>query len=1003
MCQPGSGIPPRGLRENIVSASMVLFSCAAILNALNVGDANSSTMHPNGTSQIVRDDRMNMVQGVIIVKFTGSVAVSKSLSRTNKTSLNQLLREQDVAYIDPAFPLPHTFLGPEGRELQKIHYVHYTSGESPRRVAAQFSKHEDIEYAVPQYIYRIHGAPSTSLSPIEDLLSTIPNDSLFYQMTHLNLIRAPEAWDIVKGDTGGVVIAIVDGGIDWHHKDLYDNIWTNPGEIEGNGVDDDGNGFVDDIHGWNFANGTNDPTGLGNTPVNAAHGTAVAGVASAVTDNRIGIAGASWNAQLLLVNSSCPDVDESICYGTGGIVYAVVMGADIINTSWGSEAEVLPAIEEYSQLLFWDDIMDFVTAYGAIIVSAAGNESANIDKEPTFPAAAPAVLSVGATAKDLDVLASFSNRGVSVDVFAPGSDLEATAPDDTYLSGYGTSFSVPLVSGIAALVKTRFPWLSPVQVSEQVRATAQFIDSDNPENLSGLLGHGRLDAYRAVSDTTVASVRVVGVSYTENDGNYVIEAGDTVSMTVGLTNYLADAGGLTLTLTSDDPNISIMNGEAYLPTLKSGATTEVDFDFILGSLNDEAMLRFTLMVDDGMIQDRDLIRLFANEPLVLTHDTGPLQVSITSNSNIGHTGFAYSSTGEGFVYRGTDLLFEGGLMVGISSTEVSDCIRGVDEGLERDFMILDGTELELSAGQAANEEGTVTLVDDRADLPLGVVIQQRSYADNQPENDDFVIFSYTLSNASNQALSDLYVGLFFDWDLRADAQDYAQYDDSRSMGYVQNNPTNPTVLAATYLLASQEGLVYSAIDNEAQIYGGGGDDDGFTPDEKWTFLSEGTEDQFLYTKDVSTLTATGPFYLPPGESTRVAFAVIAAGSVQDLLSNADNAQRYWDNAILPYDLLKDVSDENYLSQNYTNPFNPVKDGSTTILYSLIKRSDVRLAVFDLLGREVIVLDKGSKENGEHIVHWNGKDRFGKHVSSGIYIYCLEIDSHALSRKLIVLK
>jgi subtilisin family serine protease len=942
-----------------------------------------------------------MQKDVVIIKFAVTAALDKSMLQTANPSLSKLFQKHGVTSYESAYPIPESALIPESQDLQRIYYLYYQSGENPRQVAAKLSRHRDIEYAVPKYYHRINDAPSISQTQIDDLLSTIPNDSLFSQMTHLNLIRAPEAWDVVKGDTGGVVIAIVDGGTDWHHEDLFDNIWTNPGEIPDNGHDDDGNGFVDDIHGWNFADGGNDPTGLTATPLNAAHGTAVAGVASAVTNNLIGISGVSWNALVMPVNSSCA-ADSFICYGYDGMIYAALTGADIINASWGSAYEQLTAFEERELLHLMDDIISFVTANGAVVVSSAGNDIANVDEILSLPGGDPHVLAVGATMKESDQLAWFSNYGVSVDVFAPGSVIESTIPENDYTAWSGTSFSSPLVAGVAALVKTRFPHFSPDQLAAQVRITADAIDYANPD-LAGQLGRGRINTYDAVTITSSPAVRIVDASFWESGQDGIIEGGDTVIVTVNLTNHLETVTNLSLELENDDPDVQILQNDATILSLPTGDTTGVDFQFVLHpSVYEERTLRFIVAMNNGSYSDQDLLRVYANEPIVMTHDTGILQVSITSEGNIGWTGFAGSSLGDGFIYNGTNLLFEAGLLVGVSSNQISDCVRGVDEFLEQDFRLQEGSDVLLASGEVAAEEGKVTLVDSRADLPLGVVIQQRSYADNQTGHDDFIILSYTISSTSNQALSDLYIGLFFDWDLPADAQDDARFDDEMSMGYVQNNSTSPTVLAATYLLASQEDLVYSAIDNEAEIYGGGGEDDGFTPDEKWRFLSEGTEDQSLYGKDVSTLTATGPFYLPPGESMRVAFAVIAAGSVQDLLSNVDNAQRYWDNSILPYELLEGVTTY-YLSQNFSNPFNPVKE-STTILYSLVKPSDdVRLAVFDLLGREVKELYSGSSEDGEHAIRWNGKDNLGKLVSSGIYIYRLEVDGQTHSRKLVVLK
>jgi hypothetical protein len=1001
MGQPDSGIRPRGIKKNMVNVSMALFACAAILSALNVGDASSSANRSSGTSQIVRDGRIAMQKDVVIIKFAATAALSKSMLRTANPSLHKLFQKHGVTSYESAYSIPEFSLIPESQDLQRIYYLYYQSGENPRQVAAKLSRHRDIEYAVPKYYHRINDDPSISQAQIDNLLGTIPNDSLFSQMTHLNLIRAPEAWDVVKGDTGGVVIAIVDGGTDWHHEDLFDNIWTNPGEIPDNGVDDDGNGFIDDVHGWNFAEGGGDPTGLVATPLNAAHGTAVAGVASAVTNNLIGISGVSWNAQVMPVNSSCA-ADSFICYGYDGMLYAALSGADIINASWGSAYEQLTAFEERELLSFTDDIISFVTANGAIVVSSAGNDIANADEILSLPGGDPHVLAVGATMKASDQLAWFSNYGVSVDVFAPGIFIESTIPENAYTMGAsGTSFSSPLVAGAAALVKTRFPHFSPDQLAAQVRITADAIDYANPE-LAGLLGRGRINTYEAVTTTNSPAVRIVNASFRESGQDGIIDGGDTVVVSVNLTNHLATVANLSLQLENDDPDVEILISAATISSLPTGDTSGVDFQFVLDpSVYEERTLRFIVAMNSGSYHDRDLLRVYANEPIIVTHDTGVLQVSLTSEGNIGWTGFADASPGDGFIYNGTNLLFEGGLLVGVSSDQVSDCIRGIDELLEQDFRLQEGSDVLLTSGDVAAEEGKVTLIDDRADQPLGIVIQQRSYADNQSGKDEFIIFSYSITNASDHPLSDLYIGQFFDWDLRADALDYARFDSQRNMGYVMNSHTYPSTLVATYLLNHQDNLTYRAIDNPDEIYGGDSGD-GFTPREKWTFLSGHFQNQTLEATDVSTITGAGPFYLPPNESIRIAFAVVAAEGVTEVKSNADQALALWDNTIHPHELLEGVTTY-YLSQNFSNPFSPVKEASTTILYSLIKPSNVRLAVFDLLGREVRVLDSGFKEDNEHTVRWNGKDNLGKLVSSGIYIYRLEVDGQTFSRKLVVLK
>ena len=183
-----------------------------------------------------------------------------------------------------------------------------------------------VIYAEPKYIHY--------------LFEEIPNDTLYEgnQSAYYEVVDAPEAWGIVKGEQGDAIIAIVDGGTDINHIDLSNNIWQNQAEVEGaTGVDDDGNGFIDDYYGWNFANQSGNPTGLPGTPFNADHGTHTAGIAGAVTNDTTGVAGMSWNATIMGINASDNQTDRVITYGLEGIIYAAENGANIISCSWGRQ------------------------------------------------------------------------------------------------------------------------------------------------------------------------------------------------------------------------------------------------------------------------------------------------------------------------------------------------------------------------------------------------------------------------------------------------------------------------------------------------------------------------------------------------------------------------------------------------------------------------------------------------------------------------------------------
>jgi subtilisin family serine protease len=225
-------------------------------------------------------------------------------------------------------------------------------------------------------------------------------------------IDAPEAWDVTTG-SDDVVVAVIDSGLDFSHPDLAGNVWANPGEVPGNGLDDDGNGYVDDVRGWDFLNDDNAPA-----PNDAsAHGTHVAGTIAAVGNDGTGIAGVSWHAQIMSLRTLN-------AYGAGDTAaavlafeYANAMGADVINCSWGGAG--------YSQAL-----KDAIEASSALVVCAAGNSGSDTDAVPHYPAAydSPNIVSVAATDAD-DSLAAFSNYGaVSVDVAAPGVNIYSCTP-----------------------------------------------------------------------------------------------------------------------------------------------------------------------------------------------------------------------------------------------------------------------------------------------------------------------------------------------------------------------------------------------------------------------------------------------------------------------------------------------------------------------------------------------------------------------------------------------
>ncbi len=291
------------------------------------------------------------------------------------------------------------------------------------------------------------------------------------------------------GDGTGIVVAVVDSGIDFSHPELLPARWTNEDETScTNGLDDDNNGFADDCHGWDFVQG--DPTGY---DLNAHwHGTHVAGIIAAATDNEAGIAGVAPGAQIMDLRV----VDTTTTGATtvaAAIRYAVDNGADVINTSLASPPGGVTA-EDVAEL---EAALDHALAHDVLVVAAAGNDATNIDDNPVWPASFPHPNLVTVAASTwFDSGASFSNTGpTSVDLFAPGSEVVSTSPRGRYRRADGTSVAAPHVAGTAALIRGAAPTLDAIGVRDRLLAT---VDPGSGFTRGSLTG-GRLNAAQAVA------------------------------------------------------------------------------------------------------------------------------------------------------------------------------------------------------------------------------------------------------------------------------------------------------------------------------------------------------------------------------------------------------------------------------------------------------------------------------------------------------------------------
>lgn len=305
-------------------------------------------------------------------------------------------------------------------------------------------------------------------------------DPLLEKVWSLEKVNAADAWKHASGSYD-VVVANIDSGVDYNHQDLINSIWRNSKEVPNDGIDNDGNGFVDDVIGWDFANGDSRPWD------DNGHGSHTAGTIGATGGNGIGLSGVAKKVSIMPLKFLSSFGEGTTEDAVLAIRYAVRSGARILSNSWGGET--------FSQAL--EDAIAYAGQHDVLFVAAAGNDSSDNDALPMYPASydLPNVLSVAATDR-IDQLADFSNYGYStVHLAAPGDFIWSTTPNNKYSVMSGTSMACPLVAGAAALLKSFRPTLNVYEIKDLLLASSDKL----PELLNKVRSSGRLNVAKALN------------------------------------------------------------------------------------------------------------------------------------------------------------------------------------------------------------------------------------------------------------------------------------------------------------------------------------------------------------------------------------------------------------------------------------------------------------------------------------------------------------------------
>lgn len=434
----------------IAILTISVFSSAAFAEVFNSGPAKIKRKGPQFKTSEYRE-------GELLVKFKPGV-IQDRITAINSESGVKVLK------VIPKI---------------NLHRLGSTKGKTTKELLELYRRDPNVEYAEPDYVVTIAANPN---DPDYPLLWGLNNTGQTGGTADAD-IDAPEAWDYLYGSWGSVVVAVIDTGVDYNHPDLANNIWVNTGEIPGDGIDNDNNGYIDDYRGWDFCNNDNNPFDDNN------HGTHVAGTIAAAGYNGTGVIGVNYKAKIMPLKFLDSSGSGYTSDAVEAILYAAEMGAKVMSNSWGGIGYSIAELDAIN--------IAYANGNGALFVAAAGNSSADNDLSPFYPASydVPNVVSVAAT-DNKDAMASFSCYGfTSVDLGAPGVSIYSAKPNSGYQYLSGTSMATPHVSGAAALIIAAYPHLTVDGVKNLILNSTDPKASLQDKTVTG----GRLNVYRALN------------------------------------------------------------------------------------------------------------------------------------------------------------------------------------------------------------------------------------------------------------------------------------------------------------------------------------------------------------------------------------------------------------------------------------------------------------------------------------------------------------------------
>lgn len=954
---------------------------AANISAKNTGNAGSSQgLHAQKytpTTLLKSDEFMPNTLIINVLPEYRSQCSNSQISIAAVENFFNMIGVDNIKKIYPLKKAPEKALNKYGApmiDLSLVYEVHYTGALPLESAIGKLFNQGFFEYVEPHYI------PKITLTPNDPKAANNTSANGQYHIYTVHAAGATQSgWDISTGASTSI-IGIVDTGTELTHTDLVNQLAHNAGEIPNNNIDDDADGYIDNYTGWDVAMNDKDATWQGN-----AHGVHVSGCAAAQCNNNTGLCGTGYNCKFLPVKIA--DATGALTASYEGITYAADHGCGVINCSWGGAGG-----GSYGQ-----SIIDYATNnMDALVVAAAGNDGLD---EIFYPAAYDKVLSVAATT-NTDARASFSNYNYTVDICSPGNNVNATWTSNSYAMNSGTSMASPVCAGCAAVVRAYYPSYNALQTGERLKRTADDIYSVSG-NTSAIyadrLGTGRVNLYRALTDPNGPAITYTNVLFDDNNDMTFI-AGDTLRIRGLFTNYLGAATNLnaTLSVVTAGGFVTVLDGTTAVGALGTLGTANHNADPFTVKINASAPINqsivFKLTMVDGSYSVNTYFSVVVNVDYI-NITVNDVWTTITSKGLIGYNQ-PNQLQGLGFNYlQGGSLMYESSLMIGTTSANTNDMVRnGTPGNTDADFASSSNVRT-VSPVVVSNFDVDGKFRDNVSTTPLPVTVHHSAYAWNSAPHRKYVIVKYVIKNTGASTLSNLYAGIFSDWDIDAATfgSNRTGFDAGQKMGYAFC-----TLASGKYcgikLLTNSAPVNHYAIDNVTGGAGGMDITDGYDQAEKYTSMTT-TRDIAGSTgggADICDVVSSGPFTVAANDSITVAFALIAGDNLADLQASAADAQIMWDGIPLSVFVSHDA---NYSTLNaFPNP----TSGVTDITYNVAEAGYSEIRIIDASGRLVNTLAKGDKSPGNYVAQLDVAN-----LPEGMYFVQFASENSLITKKIVV--